>query len=247
MVNTFSKEFSISSYDLNPKGQARLTSIANFFQEMAYHHAGQLGFGYDDMNEKQTMWVLSRMRIRMNHYPVWDDQVNVETWHKGMDRLFGLRDFSVKDRSGGILGVASSAWLILDSQTRRPVRPTEEVLHHGRGDESVFEAKLEKIRLPNEMKVLTQRKVVFSDLDIMGHVNNVKYMEWCIDSATNEFNIDREIREIEINFMHEALLGNEILISGHEESGINTANDSFFVATKEGDGQEIFRARLSRD
>ena len=81
----------------------------------------------------------------------------------------------------------------------------------------------------------------------MGHVNNVKYMEWCIDSATNEFNLDREIREIEINFMHEALLGDDILISGPGESGISTVNDSFFVATREEDGQEIFRARLSRD
>ena len=247
MVNKFSKEFSISSYDLNPKGQARLTCMANFFQEMAYHHADQLGFGYDDMNERKTMWVLSRMRIRMNRYPGWDDQVNVETWHKGMDRLFGLRDFTVKDRSGVILGVASSAWLILDSRTRRPVRPTEDVLHHGRGDESVFDAKLEKILLPDEMKVLNHQKVVFSDLDIMGHVNNVKYMEWCIDSATNEFNLDREIREIEINFMHEALLGDEILISGPGESGISTVNPAFFVATREKDGQEIFRARLNRD
>ncbi|MEN8228543.1 MAG: acyl-ACP thioesterase domain-containing protein [Bacteroidota bacterium] len=247
MVNTSTKEFSISSYDLDPKGQAKLTTLANFLQEMAYYHAGQLGFGYDDMNERQTMWVLSRMRIRINHYPVWNDRVRVETWHKGMERLFGLRDFRVSDNSGGILGVASTAWLILDNQTRRPVRSTEEVLHLGRNDESVFEEKLEKIRLPDEMEALNHRKVLFSDLDIIGHVNNVKYMEWCIDAATTELNTDREIREIEINFMHEALLGDEIIISGVEESGMNMVNESFFVATREGDRQEIFRACLRWD
>lgn len=245
MTNTFSKEFFISSYDLNPKGQARLTTMANFFQEMAYHHASQLGFGYDDMNEKQTMWVLSRMRIRINKYPVWDEKVKVETWHKGMDRLFGLRDFRVTDGSDSIIGFASSAWLILDSKTKRPVRPTEEVLSHGKGDESVFEEMLEKIQMPDVMVDTISKKVVFSDLDIMGHVNNVKYMEWCIDSAMGKRSIHREIREIEINFMHEALIGDIILISGIQKEKRGFLQDIFYIGRRERDAQEIFRARLS--
>ena len=245
MTNTFSKEFFISSFDLNPKGQARLTTMANFFQEMAYHHASHLGFGYDDMNEKQTMWVLSRMRIRINQYPVWDERVKVETWHKGMDRLFGLRDFRVTDSSDRVIGFASSAWLILDSKTKRPVRPTEEVLSHGKGDKSVFKEKLEKIQIPDVKEDTISRKVVFSDLDIMGHVNNVKYMEWCIDSAMGKGNIDQEIREIEINFMHETLLGDIICISGIQEEKRGSLQDILYIGRREGDAQEIFRARLS--
>ncbi len=253
MANTFSKEFSISSFDLNPKGQARLTTMADFFQEMAYHHASHLGFGYDDMNEKQTMWVLSRMRIRIDRYPVWDERVKVETWHKGMERIFGLRDFKVTDSSDRVIGSASSAWLILDSKTKRPVRPNDEVLRHGIGEESVFEAKLEKIQHPAEMEEKTVRKVVFSDLDIMGHVNNVKYMEWCIDTAMSEQNVEREIREIEINFMHEALLGDVIIISGlpEQESGVlqdskqKSMQDLIYIGKRKGDAQEIFRTRLS--
>ncbi len=119
--------------------------MANFFQEMAYHHANQLGFGYDDLKEKQTFWVLSRMKIRIDQYPVWDDKVSVETWHRGMERLFGLRDFRVMDQSGKILGKATTAWLILDSQTRRPVRAVDDVLTKSKGDESVFDAGLNKI------------------------------------------------------------------------------------------------------
>ena len=232
MKNIFVKEFSISSFNLNPKGQARLTSMANFFQEIAYHHAKKLGFGYDDMNEKQTMWVLSRMKIRMIQYPVWDDKVKVETWHKGMDRIFGLRDFRVKDDSGMVLGYASSAWLILDSRTKRPVRPTEEVLQHSRGEESVFDDTLEKINIPENMVEISSRKVVFSDLDIMGHVNNVKYIEWCIDSALTTDNKDHEIRELEINFMHEALLGEEISISGQPDFSSESKQDFIFHGSK---------------
>ncbi len=247
MKNKFTKAFSISSFDLNPRGQARLTTIANFFQEMAYHDAGKLGFGYEDMNQRQTMWVLSRMRIRINKYPVWDDLVHVETWHKGMDRLFGIRDFRVNDSNGNLLGMASSAWLILDIQTRRPVRPADDVLKQSQGDDSVFEEKLGKIQLPDNLEVITGREVRFSDLDIVGHVNNVKYMEWCIDAAMIQSDLQGEVRELEINFILEALHGDKVVISGTPLSGNDFPRESFFVVRREGNGQEIMRTRLILD
>lgn len=240
MSNTLKKEFNISSYDLNPLGKARLTAMANFFQEMAYKHANQLGFGYDDMMQKQTVWVLSRMRIRINMYPVWDDTIWLETWHRGMNRIFGMRDFRVSDASGSVLGMASTAWLVLDSRTKRPVRPKEELLHESLHEDSVFDRDPEKIILPGILDVIETRKVVFSDLDIVAHVNNVKYMEWCIDAATNSSTEFREIRELEINFVHEALLGDHIEISMAQVSG----KGSYFQASREEDKKEIFRARL---
>lgn len=240
MDNSMQRSFSISSYDLDPRGQARLTSMANYFQEMAYQHAGQLGFGYNDLKENQTFWVLARMKIRILRYPVWDEQIMVETWHNGMDRLFGMRDFKVMDYAGNPTGMATTAWIVLDARTRKPIRPDGELLRNRTGDGPVFAEKMEKIILPEKMDHLSTHTVVFSDLDIVGHVNNVKYMEWCIDSATFENRNDWEIREIEINFMHESLLGDDIEISG----GLNPGADSFFLARRKEDDREIFRARI---
>lgn len=247
MKNSLSKTFTVSSYDLNPKGQARLTTLANYFQEMAYHHANQLGFGYEDMNERKIMWVLSRMRIRINRYPVWDEKLQVETWHKGMEGLFGLRDFRVKNTDGELLGIASSAWLILDKTSRRPVRPAEGVLSQNLGSDSVFEEKLDKLRVPDQMEEMDQRRVQFSDLDIVGHVNNVKYMEWCIDSLMSDHSISREIRELEINFMHEARLGDRISIRGQIIETPEPGTSSLFTARRTENDQEIIRARLVYD
>ena len=50
-----------------------------------------------------------------------------------------------------------------------------------KGDDAVFKEGLEKIILPEDMTLLRRHKVLFSDLDIVGHVNNVKYIEWCLD------------------------------------------------------------------
>jgi len=242
-MNILTREFSISSYDLNPKGQARLTTMANFFQEMAYHHASELGLGYDDMKSRKTTWVLSRMRIHMKRYPVWNERIRLETWPSGAERLFALRDFRVLDSKGEVIGLASTAWLILDIDTHRLIRPKEmmeqfKMIVH---DVQMFDKPLDKIVMPGEGRKLMEHRVVFSDLDIVGHVNNVRYMEWCIDAATSADNAAEQICELEINFNHEALFGDLIDISGYA-----SGNESYFVATRQGDGQEIISAKLKR-
>ncbi len=242
MASVFEKEFTVTSYELNPRGEARLTTMANYFQEIAYHHANELGFGYEDMKDRRTMWLLSRMKIRMEKYPVWDEGIKIETWPSGVDKLFAVRDFRVTDGSGETMGVASSYWLIVDLETHRPIRPKAELERYARiiYGEPVFDTRLDKIALPGQPLVLDQLRVRFSDLDIVGHVNNVKYMEWSINVAMRGNQTDREIREFEINFMQEAHFDEEITIHGNS----GEAGNLLFAASRDGDGKEIFRARL---
>lgn len=243
MASLFQKEFTISSYELNPRGVARLTCIANYLQEVAYHHAGELGFGYEQMKERRTLWMLSRLKIQMFAYPVWNEKIVVETWPSGIHKLFAMRDFRIRDAQGEVMGIASSYWLIVDLDSHRPLRPGIEMqrfssIEYG---EPVFEALLEKLEMPEDGERFGQHKVVFSDLDIVGHVNNVKYIEWCIDASMSEEGLDKNISEFEINFLHEAVLGNDVLINGADQAG-----SLCLSAIREDDGQEIIRARLAR-
>ncbi len=259
MASIFSKEFTIASYELDPRGEARLTTMANYFQEVAYHHANQLGFGYNQMKERRTLWMLSRMKIRMLKLPVWNDTTVVETWPSGIDKLFALRDFRVTDISGELLGVATTCWLIVDMNTHRPIRPGVELERFSKivfGD-PVFESNLEKIVVPDAHGFLGKHKVVFSDVDIVGHVNNVKYMEWSIDAVMPAGLTDRAIGEFEINFLHEALMGNHVVIRGGEESiegatmkepdereSEGPEGPFKLTVTREEDGQELIRASI---
>ena len=256
MASHFQKEFTISSYELNPQGTARLTTIANYFQELAYHHARHLGFGYEHMKERRTLWMLSRMKIRMFRYPAWNEKVVVETWPSGIEKLFALRDFRICDANGNLLGIATTYWLIVNLDKHRPIRPGAELERFSNikyGD-PVFSSCLEKINLPGEMVALSEHTVVFSDLDIVGHVNNVKYLEWCIDACNSGEMTDSNIGSFEINFLHEAMLGNHVLLSGVgmlvreiEDENVGAGKDApghTLVAKRLEDGQELIRARI---
>ena len=67
-----------------------------------------------DLMGQQYFWVLSRLSVRMEEYPRWGDRIRVKTWLTGTGLLFALRQFSMADSTGKILGTARSAWLVLD-------------------------------------------------------------------------------------------------------------------------------------
>lgn len=55
-------------------------------------------------------------------------------------------------------------------------------------------------------------KVQFSDLDIVKHANNTKYLEWCLNTISPEIMLEHRIKAIDMNFLKELSLYDEIEI-----------------------------------
>lgn len=230
MNNTLKAQYSINSFDINPIGNARLTAIANYLQETAYKHATELELGYHHLEKQNRAWVLSRLKISVEKFPAWDDVVTVETWPRGIEKLFALRDFRITGPGGEQLVTASTCWLMVDTNTHRPVRIPGDFIKIETRDDSVFDRTPGKMNFSEQMEQSSVQEVKYSDLDIVGHVNNVKYIEWCLDSLDPAIMDPGAITGIGINFISEAKQGEavEIHLSEHENGhfclkGINRA------------------------
>ena len=75
---------------------------SHFLQESASLHAESLGFGKGDFAAagENSSWVLTRMVVKMNRYPVWEDELTVETFPRGGRKIVAWCDFEVKDAKG---------------------------------------------------------------------------------------------------------------------------------------------------
>ena len=148
MDNKFSRELIIPCYDTDFSCLLKPAAFMDLAQEMANIHAQKLGFGYDDLMRTRTVWVLSRMHIHFDRYPEWREDVVLSTWHKGASRLFYLRDFQMKDRSGNVLVSATTSWLVINIDTRRLCRDAE-ILDSGTACmENAIEQACDKVQLP---------------------------------------------------------------------------------------------------
>ncbi len=221
-MNSLKIQYKINTSDVDTNKRCRAFSFMSHAQEIAYMHATAIGFGYSELLKSNSVWVLSRMDVRFLKSPVWDDVVEMETWHKGRDGVFSLRDFEVRNAGTGELLIAStSSWLIMDIGTRRLLRP-----EHVLGDKGLSTA-LErdavpehcgKLRSPSGMELVREKEVLYSDLDFNMHVNNAKYIEWAFDSISPEILMHSSIDSYSINFNHEARLGEKVSLY-HAETG----------------------------
>ena len=195
-------QFDIESYQLDFQGKVPIPMIGNYLLHAASVHAGNRGFGYSEMTEKRTAWVLSRLAIEVMEYPVLSGESVVYTWVDEVNRLFTSRCFELQ-RGGKTFGYARSIWAAIDLETRRPTVLDLAGINAYISDRPCPIDKPGKI-LPVENKTeAVPYRVKYSDLDINGHLNSIKYMEHLLDMFDIEMFRSKEVSRFEIAYQSE--------------------------------------------
>ncbi|HOO42458.1 MAG TPA: thioesterase [Bacteroidales bacterium] len=236
---------SITCYETDPAKNLKPFAFMNIAQELANRDAVRLGFGYDRLMELDTLWVLSRMEVRFLRTPVWRETIEIDTWHKGEDGIFSLRDFLIRDEKGTEnLVAATSSWLIINLKTRRIQRPQrlfDDTSLSDKTERHAIETPCGKIEGPVSELLQTagHKTVSFSDIDFNGHVNNAKYIEWIMDYLDPVKVTSRKVDGFRINFNNEAHLDDSVDIM---TAPVNSSTD-YVEGVNE--GKNIFRAEIS--
>lgn len=116
---THRQTFCLHSFEVDQRGRARPDILLSFMLDSAWAHTKDTEFSYSELKDEGQLWVLSRFLAVFHDLPKWGDEIFVETWGKGTDKIFGLRDFIIHSKSGNKLVSATSAWLIIDRKTYR--------------------------------------------------------------------------------------------------------------------------------
>lgn len=220
------QNFTIPCYDTDAAWRLKPASFMDLAQEAAGQHAVYLGFGYDDLIATNTAWILSRVHIRFIDTPKWRDEVTLTTWHKGLNRLFFLRDFIMTDAQGRERVKATTSWLVLNLETRRLVRDPGLMEEGTVCEENVIETPADKVQMPKDVETVLalEHVVAYSDVDMNAHTNNAMYMQWAMDAVEYEIASSRPVRELTINFNHETKAGDRVMIyraSVQKEDGLH--------------------------
>lgn len=236
------ESYRVRAYETDPSGRASTESMCNYLQEAAANHAGALGVSFDQLRQQNSTWVLSRLRVRVERYPGWQDDIVVETWPSGIERLFATRDFFIKDADGDLLARAVSWWLLIDVERRRPLRLPEFVTSLDLPDrERALNGSPAGVPEPGADALSREIRVRYGDLDINGHANNVRFVEWSMEAVPPEILQSMRIGELDVHFKSEAVYGDAVTVSVESVSGDNTA---FAHAVRSSDdGRELARLK----
>mgnify|MGYP000248400861 FL=1 len=209
-IGTYS--FVAEPFHVDFTGRLTMGVLGNHLLNCAGFHATERGFGIATLNESNYTWVLSRLAIELEEMPLQYESFSVQTWIENVYRLFTDRNFAILNKDGKPIGYARSIWAMISMDTRKPADLLS--LHNG----SIVDYICQKecpIEKPGRIKV-NQKELAgevvtkYSDIDINGHVNGIRYIEHILDLFPLEIFREKRIRRFEMAYNAESYYGDTL-------------------------------------
>ena len=218
-------EFVAEPFHVDFRGRLSLGILGNHLLNCASFHAKDRGFGIATLNEQHYTWVLSRLVIEMDSYPMDYKKFSIETWVENVYSLFTDRNYRIAGENGETMGYARSIWAMISMEDRKPINLLK--INDGKIMDYIsdYPCPIEK---PSRIKVMETApamtyRVIYSDLDINGHMNSIRYIEHVLDLFDIEYYRKYNIRRFEIAYVAESYFG-DTLEFFTEETGDNSFN-----------------------
>ena len=224
-------------------GRLSLTGLFDLIQLVAVAHAERCRFGFYRMRAQGQAWVLNRVRVRFARMPRCNRTVRATTWIHASNGILSERCITL-EHDGQTFARASTLWVCIDYRKRTPqhiLAPYPDYLI--RPDDPSALPKARRIALPKQTRVLGAHRVAYSDIDPMGHVNNIKYTQWVLDSIPYRQALGLLGGEVEVNFLSELHPGDTVSIEQGAETQAN--GEAVFLVRAVEDGRAAFAARYT--
>jgi len=190
--------------------------LGNHLLNAADFHSADRGFGMTYLNPIHKTWVLSRLAIEMENMPPQYVKFCVETWVEGVMKFFTNRNFRIVDAEddGKVYGYGRSIWAMIDTETRQPqdilaIRDGE-IKKYIETDKPCPIGKLSRVQMSNDARFVTSLDTAYSDVDVNGHINSVKYIEHVLDLFSLEHYRSHRIKRFEIAYVAESYYGDKL-------------------------------------
>nr|XP_043626174.1 palmitoyl-acyl carrier protein thioesterase, chloroplastic-like [Erigeron canadensis] len=213
----YRQNFDIRSYEIGPDQTASIETIMNHMQETTLNHLkaiGLLGDGYGstpEMCKKNLIWVMVKMQVVVDRYPIWGGVVQIDAW-KAAYRKNGLGgNWIFYDcKTGEMLIRASSIWVMMNTETRRISRFPDEVRAEIQPvlldtppaveEQTIKWSKRDYNIVPHVRNGLMPR---WSDVDVNQHVNNTKYIGLLLESVPKTIMKNYELASMTLEYCRE--------------------------------------------
>ena len=177
----YSQELTVRWHDTDATLCVRPSQQLVYMQEMAFGHLDSVGRNLDAMRDGQGLaFILTRLTLRF-YAPLHPaERVTASTWVCEGKGLNFPRCFRLQKADGTVAAEGVSSWLLIDLNTRLPVRAKE--FDYGFAPEEPLDlATPRRFAVPEVMQEVGSRRIVYSDIDYNGHMNNTRYPDMVCD------------------------------------------------------------------
>ena len=235
-----SEYYQVRWHDTDANRMVTPSRLVAYMQETANAQLLANGTSLDALrDEKGLAFLLSRITV-VSYAPLYTgDEICVKTWIcEGRGYRFD-RCFRVL-RGEEVVAEAYSMWALMDLRERRLLRATE--FSYGfAGDEPLPPTFSARVRHPAacDMECVGERRIVYSDIDYNGHMNNTHYPDMLCDFTENI--LRKRVTGMTLSFLHEGAYGHTLKVLRRE----NSEEGRTFFRTLDETGETCLEAVLT--
>lgn len=226
----YSSNYKIGLDDIGVNNEISNKAILRIMEDVSGFHSASIGYGLFEIETKKRAWMILDWKMKVIKRPKYMDEIKAETWSRKVERLYAYRDFQLKDKDGNIIAIATSRWIFVDTDRRRPVRLTADIsdLYESEPDKCVFEEEIEDVKCENylfEKDYYIQRR----DIDMNEHMHNLNYLDMAYEILPEDIYKNKVFDNVRIVYKKEIVYGEKV------ECYYSQENDRHIVTAKSND------------
>ena len=219
------------------KHQLCLGHLGNDLLNAADVHSTNRHFGMSYLNTMNKTWVLSRLAVELEDTPREHDHIT----------YFTKRNWEILSEDGRkVYGYAKSVWAMIDTVTREPQNIFQvndgTIVNFIHKEKECPITDVSRVKTP-EMTDYTEFKVEYSDLDVNGHLNSVRYLDHVMNTFPLDFLRTHDVKRVEIAYVAEGHWNETLRIYHLQEDELN----HYFRFARQEENEEVELSRLKME
>lgn len=215
-MSIFERKCHVEIKDIGSLGLMTNEGFLDLLENTACIHSEIAGYGVNQMEKTHLSWVLLHWKVQILKRVPFHTPITIKTWAKAANKCLTYRDFEMYDENNELIGVASTKWSLVDTQTGRITKITPEIINCYSPEDSrnVFEeVDISKLREP---ECIENKKpdYVFTvsrrDIDMNRHMHNLYYLDYAVEALPKEVYENLDCNQFEIMYKNGAKLGETV-------------------------------------
>ncbi len=232
MPERYTTEITVLSSQCDQFQVFRMASLFQLLQEISIADVEKAGYAHNRTLDQGLLWVISRMRVELDRPICYGERLRVSTIAGKRAHMMFPRYYEIQDEGGRTIMRGSAVWLLISRETRLPVTPEEyDIDIPGVSEKGMPQLPMGLRSIESDIPAII-RKVMYSDIDLNGHMNNTRYLDWIDDMYDTHFHEVTRMRVLQINYLKELSCGDQVTLLyeyGEGKYRINGVSDGDIV------------------
>ena len=216
-MKTYIDEYIVGFRDIDRNYDIKIPQLLEILGTVSTKHTNSIGFDPLYLNRQGLAWILYEWKVEIQYTKLYAQPITIETFAVDRKGLYFIRYFGIYDKNGKIIGRASAKWIVINIEKRKITKLPKEMLNiidfditsMNENQKWIYQIPNESVK-PGNLKDDCIQKIFpirFYDIDANNHANNVKYVEWAIETLNGDDNFLHSNRIESLNIIYKKETG----------------------------------------